>query len=135
MTFWNCARSVDFFEIHAENYMGAGGPPHHLLTRIRADYPISIHGVGLSIGGAQPLDRDHLAQLKSLIGRYQPALFSEHLAWSAHDGVFLKIFCRCRTTAKRCGGSAGTSIRSSDTSACACCLKTPRPISSSKPPA
>ncbi len=46
------ARRVDFFEIHAENYMGAGGPPHHLLRRIRADYPLSIHGVGLSIGGA-----------------------------------------------------------------------------------
>ena len=82
-------RSVDFFEIHAENYMGAGGLPHHLLGRIRSDYPISIHGVGLSIGGAQPIDRDHLARLKSLIGRYQPSLFSEHLAWSTHDGVFL----------------------------------------------
>ena len=45
-------RRVDFFEVHAENYMGAGGPPHHLLHRIRADYPLSIHGVGLSIGGA-----------------------------------------------------------------------------------
>ena len=54
------ARRVDFFEIHAENYMGAGGPPHHLLHRIRADYPLSIHGVGLSIGGAAPLDREHL---------------------------------------------------------------------------
>jgi uncharacterized protein (UPF0276 family) len=82
-------RAVDFFEIHAENYMGAGGPPHHLLTRIRADYPISMHGVGLSIGGVQPLDRNHLARLKALIDRYQPGLFSEHLAWSTHDGVFL----------------------------------------------
>jgi uncharacterized protein (UPF0276 family) len=81
--------AVDFFEIHAENYMGAGGPPHHLLRRIRADYPLSIHGVGLSIGGAGPLDRDHLARLKTLIGRYQPALFSEHLAWSSHGDVFL----------------------------------------------
>jgi uncharacterized protein len=81
--------SVDFFEIHAENYMGAGGPPHHLLRRIRADYPISVHGVGLSIGGAGPLDRNHLRRLKQLIDTYQPALFSEHLAWSSHDGVFL----------------------------------------------
>ena len=81
--------SVDFFEVHAENYMGAGGPPHHLLQRIRSDYPVSIHGVGLSIGGAQPIDRDHLDRLKALIDRYQPALFSEHLAWSTHDGVFL----------------------------------------------
>lgn len=82
-------RRVDFFEIHAENYMGDGGPPHHLLQRVRADYPLSIHGVGLSIGGTAPLDREHLARLKRLIEIYQPALFSEHLAWSTHDGVFL----------------------------------------------
>jgi uncharacterized protein (UPF0276 family) len=83
------ARAVDFFEIHAENYMGAGGPPHHLLRRIAPDYPLSVHGVGLSIGGAGPLDRDHLARLKKLIGDYRPAMFSEHLAWSSHDGVYL----------------------------------------------
>lgn len=83
------ARRVDFFEIHAENYMGAGGPPHHLLRRIRADYPLSIHGVGLSIGGTAPLDRVHLMRLKRLVAAYEPALFSEHLAWSTHDGVFL----------------------------------------------
>ena len=82
-------RRVDFFEIHAENYMGDGGPPHHLLQRVRADNPHSIHGVGLSIGGSAPLDREHLARLKRLIEIYQPALFSEHLAWSTHDGVFL----------------------------------------------
>jgi uncharacterized protein (UPF0276 family) len=83
------ARRVDFFEIHAENYMGAGGPPHRLLHRIRADYPLSIHGVGLSIGGTAPLDRAHLKRLKRLVEMYQPAMFSEHLAWSTHDGVFL----------------------------------------------
>jgi uncharacterized protein (UPF0276 family) len=82
-------RQVDFFEIHAENYMGRGGPPHDLLRRIRADYPLSIHGVGLSIGGTAALDRGHLARLKRLTAVYQPALFSEHLAWSTHDGVFL----------------------------------------------
>jgi uncharacterized protein len=82
-------RRIDFFEIHAENYMGAGGPPHHLLHRIRADYPLSIHGVGLSIGGTEPLDHEHLARLNLLIEMYQPTLFSEHLAWSSHDGVFL----------------------------------------------
>ncbi|HTL64226.1 MAG TPA: DUF692 domain-containing protein [Pseudolabrys sp.] len=82
-------RQVDFLEIHAENYMGRGGPPHDLLRRIRADYPLSIHGVGLSIGGTAALDRGHLARLKRLIAVYQPALFSEHLAWSTHDGAFL----------------------------------------------
>ena len=82
-------RRVDFFEIHAENYMGAGGPPHHLLRRIRADCPLSIHGVGLSIGGTARLDLMHLMRLKRLVDMYDPALFSEHLAWSTHDGVFL----------------------------------------------
>ncbi|GAB4065510.1 DUF692 domain-containing protein [Ancylobacter sonchi] len=80
---------VGFFEVHAENYMGAGGPPHAQLARLRADYALSIHGVGLSIGAMQPLDRTHLARLKALCERYQPESFSEHLAWSTHDTVFL----------------------------------------------
>ena len=80
---------IGFFEVHAENYMGDGGPPHRYLTAIRADYPVTLHGVGLSIGADRPLDRDHLARLKALIARYQPSLFSEHLAWSTHDTGFL----------------------------------------------
>lgn len=80
---------IGWFEIHAENYMGAGGPPHRYLTAIRERYPLSLHGVGLSIGAAKPLDRDHLQRLKALNDRYQPGLFSEHLAWSSHDTVFL----------------------------------------------
>lgn len=79
---------VGWFEVHAENYMGAGGPPHRYLTAIREQYPLSLHGVGLSIGAARPLDRDHLKRLKALNERYQPGLFSEHLAWSTHDSVF-----------------------------------------------
>ncbi|MGD9868417.1 MAG: DUF692 domain-containing protein [Hyphomicrobiales bacterium] len=81
--------AIGWFEVHAENYMGAGGPPHHYLTRIRELYPVSVHGVGLSIGGAGPLDSDHLARLKQVCGRYEPALVSEHLAWSTHDGAYL----------------------------------------------
>src|SRR5215467_12085543 len=81
--------AVSFFEVHAENYMGQGGPPHHVLGLLRERFPLSLHGVGLSIGGARPLDRDHLLRLRRLVERYQPALFSEHLAWSTHDGVFL----------------------------------------------
>jgi len=80
---------IGFFEVHAENYMGAGGPPHAQLGRLREDYALSIHGVGLSIGSMQPLDDDHLARLKVLCDRYQPESFSEHLAWSTHDSVFL----------------------------------------------
>lgn len=78
-----------FFEVHAENYMGAGGPPHHYLNRIREQYPLSLHGVALSIGGASPLDKAHLARLKALLDRYDCGLFSEHLAWSTHDGAYL----------------------------------------------
>ena len=80
---------VGFFEVHAENYMGAGGPPHAQLGRLREDYALSIHGVGLSIGSMQPLDTAHLARLKMVCDRYEPESFSEHLAWSSHDSVFL----------------------------------------------
>ena len=80
---------VGFFEVHAENYMGAGGPPHRYLSAIRERYPLSLHGVGLSMGADRPLDEDHLQRLKRLIERYRPGLFSEHLAWSSHDSSFL----------------------------------------------
>ncbi|CAM5772298.1 hypothetical protein LMIY3S_03797 [Labrys miyagiensis] len=80
---------IGFFEVHAENYMGAGGPPHRYLTAIRDHYPLSLHGVGLSIGADRPLDPDHLQRLAVLIERYRPASFSEHLAWSTHDAGFL----------------------------------------------
>lgn len=83
------SQPIGFFEVHAENYMGAGGPPHAQLARLRQDYALSIHGVGLSIGSMQALDRDHLARLKTLCDRYEPESFSEHLAWSSHDSVFL----------------------------------------------
>ena len=81
--------AVGFFEIHAENYMGAGGPPHRRLEAIRALYPLSLHGVGLSIGSPKPLDREHLGRLAALARRYQPGLVSEHLAWSSHDEGYL----------------------------------------------
>lgn len=80
---------LGFFEVHAENYMGAGGPPHRYLGATRDRYPLSLHGVGLSIGADRPLDRAHLQRLKELIARYEPALFSEHLAWSSHGSAFL----------------------------------------------
>lgn len=77
-----------FFEVHAENYMGAGGPPHQALERIRRDHPVSLHGVCMSIGGPQPLDQAHLARFRALIERYEPALVSEHLAWSTHETTY-----------------------------------------------
>jgi len=78
--------AVDFFEVHAENYMVDGGPFLRHLERVRERWPLSIHGVGLSIGGEGPLDRTHLARLATLLDRFQPAWFSEHLAWSSHGG-------------------------------------------------
>ena len=80
---------LGFFEVHAENYMVDGGPFHHFLGLIREQYPLSLHGVGLSIGAEGPLDIQHLQRLKTLIERYQPQSFSEHLAWSSHGPVFL----------------------------------------------
>lgn len=80
--------NIGFFEVHAENYMGAGGPPHRYLGAIRERYALSLHGVGLSIGADRPLDPAHLQRLKSLLERYNPMYFSEHLAWSSHGAGF-----------------------------------------------
>jgi uncharacterized protein (UPF0276 family) len=77
-----------FFEVHAENYMGAGGPPHRAIAAIRDAYPVSVHGVCMSIGANEPLDSTHLARFRELVARYEPALVSEHLAWSTHAGTF-----------------------------------------------
>lgn len=79
---------LGFFEVHAENYMGAGGVPHAQLRFLRESYALSLHGVGLSIGSPAPLDRDHLSRLRRLCDLYEPESFSEHLAWSSHGGIF-----------------------------------------------
>jgi len=81
-------RQRGFFEVHAENYMGAGGPPHRALEAIRRDHPLSLHGVCMSIGGERPLDQAHLKRFKDLVERYEPALVSEHLAWSTHANTY-----------------------------------------------
>jgi uncharacterized protein (UPF0276 family) len=80
---------VSWLEIHAENYMGAGGRPLAQLRHLVERFPISVHGVGLSIGGEGRLDADHLTRLRQLCDWLNPASFSEHLAWSTHDGAFL----------------------------------------------
>jgi len=80
---------VEWLEIHAENYMGAGGRPLAQLRHLAEEFAFSVHGVGLSIGGELPLDKEHLARLKHLCGWLQPASFSEHLAWSTHDTHYL----------------------------------------------
>lgn len=80
---------VGFFEIHAENYLSKGGPARYFLKKIREHYPITIHGVGLSIGGENPLNTEHLERIARLVDEIQPEVFSEHLAWSSHDNAFL----------------------------------------------
>ncbi|MBJ3775426.1 MNIO family bufferin maturase [Acuticoccus mangrovi] len=79
---------VGFVEIHAENYMGAGGPPHRALAAVREVLPLSLHGVGLSIGAEAGLDPAHLARLVAVAERTRPGLVSEHLAWSTHEGAY-----------------------------------------------
>lgn len=80
--------AVGWLEVHAENYMG-GGPTIRVLESLRRDYPISVHGVGLSLGSAGGLDPTHLERLAALVDRLAPALVSEHLSWSVTGGAYL----------------------------------------------
>jgi uncharacterized protein len=79
---------IGWFEVHGENYFGKGGAPLHYLEKIREDYPISLHGVGMSLGSMDALDVQHLARLKELMARIEPGLVSEHLSWSSFGGDF-----------------------------------------------
>lgn len=78
--------AVGWLEVHSENYFGEGGAPLQYLERIRAHYPLSLHGVGMSLGSTDPLDTAHLAKLKALIRRFEPGLVSDHLSWSSVGG-------------------------------------------------
>lgn len=80
---------VGWLEVHSENFFGLGGLPHHYLERARSEYPLSLHGVGLSLGSWDPLSEPHLRRLCELVDHYQPALVSEHLSWSAVGGRHL----------------------------------------------
>jgi uncharacterized protein (UPF0276 family) len=79
---------VAWWEIHAENYLG-GGPARRQLETVRRDYPVAVHGVGLSLGTAEGLDARHLRRLRGLIDALEPALVSEHLSWSIAGGAYL----------------------------------------------
>jgi uncharacterized protein (UPF0276 family) len=83
------APSVGWFEIHPENYMVAGGPRLAMLEELCGQYPVSMHGVGLSLGGGEPLNARHLDDLKRLVDRFDPAMVSEHIAWSSHEGLYM----------------------------------------------
>ena len=79
--------ALAFLEVHSENFFGEGGPALAVLEGLRADYALSFHGVGLSLGSADSLDERHLACLDRLVRRFEPALVSEHLSWSSFGGV------------------------------------------------
>lgn len=81
------AQKVGWLEVHAENYLVAGGPRLAQLERLRRDYPVSFHSVALSLGAADGVDRDHLARLRALYDRFQPAMVSDHLAWTGLAGA------------------------------------------------
>ncbi|MCY7386822.1 MAG: DUF692 domain-containing protein [Burkholderiales bacterium] len=81
--------AVSFLEVHSENFFGDGGQPLKYLARLREDYPISTHGVGLSLGSTDPLAVDHLKKLKRLVDAVEPVLISEHLCWVGVNGRFL----------------------------------------------
>ena len=81
--------AVGWLEVHSENYFSDAGPHIEALLRLREHYPLSLHGVGLSLGSIDPLDSQHLTKLKRLIGRTAPALVSEHLSWGSVDGRFV----------------------------------------------
>lgn len=80
---------VDWFEALTENYLVPGGKPLHYLERVRADYPVVLHGVSLSIAGTDPLDAEYLRQLRALVQRIEPAWLSDHLCWTGVDGTNL----------------------------------------------
>jgi hypothetical protein len=84
----NTQPDLGWLEVHPENYMVPGGPRPALLEAVRDHYPLSLHGVALSLGGAERLDPEHLVALRVLIDRYEPGLVSEHVAWSVQDGVY-----------------------------------------------
>src|SRR6202795_5374288 len=77
---------VAWLEAHTENYFADGGAHVEVLARIRANYPLSLHGVGLSLGSADPLDMLHLERVRRAVNRFEPALVSEHLSWSSIGG-------------------------------------------------
>lgn len=81
--------AIPWVEVHSENFFADGGRQLQVLDAVRRDYPLSLHGVGLSLGGTDPLDPDHLRRLKRLVQRAEPALVSEHVCWSSADGIFL----------------------------------------------
>jgi uncharacterized protein (UPF0276 family) len=106
--------AVAWFEVHSENYFGAGGRPLDCLERIRAHYPLSLHGVGLSLGSSDPLNQRHLGRLRDLIARCEPGLVSDHLSWSSVGGRYLNDLLPLPQTRAAARHAAGRIARVQD---------------------
>ena len=105
---------LGWFEVHPENYMLEGGPPLRYLEAIRADYPLSLHGVGLSLGSSDPPPRDHLERLKRLVERFEPFVVSEHLSWSRIGDRFLADLLPLPMTVEALDAMAANVARTQD---------------------
>ena len=105
---------LGWFEVHPENYMVEGGPPLRYLEAVRADYPISLHGVGMSLGSCEPPPRDHLDRLRALVDRFEPFVVSEHLSWSRIGDRFLADLLPAPMTREALDVMAGNVARAQD---------------------
>ena len=105
---------LGWFEVHPENYMLEGGPPLRYLEAVRADYPLSLHGVGMSLGSCEPPPRDHLDRLKALVDRFEPFVVSEHLSWSRVGDRFLADLLPVPMTREAFDVMAGNVARAQD---------------------
>ena len=105
---------LGWFEVHPENYMLEGGPPLRYLEAIRADYPLSLHGVGMSLGSCEPPPRDHLDRLRALVDRFEPFAVSEHLSWSRIGERFLADLLPLPMTREALDAMAGNVARAQD---------------------
>ena len=105
---------VGWFEVHPENYMLEGGPPLRYLDAVRSHYPVSLHGVGMSLGSCDPPPSDHLARLKRLVDRFDPFLVSEHLSWSRIGDRFLADLLPVPMTREALEVMAGNVARAQD---------------------
>ena len=103
-----------WFEVHPENYLVAGGPRLAMLETLRANHPVSLHGVSMSLAGAEPPDADHLRRLAALVDRVQPALVSEHLAWSRFGGGYAPDLLPVPRTTESLRGVADNILRMQD---------------------
>ena len=105
---------LGWFEVHPENYMLEGGPPLRYLEAVRADYPLSLHGVGMSLGSCDPPPRDHLDRLRTLVDRFEPFVVSEHLSWSRIGERFLADLLPLPMTREALDAMAGNVARAQD---------------------